>query len=590
MTMRFLIVTACRNCHDISRCIESVCNQTHEQWQMIVIDDASTDDTTERAEAAAGMDRRIRVIRNGERRFALANILDAIWKHGHEEDVIVTLDGDDRLSDRTALREIAAEYDRTGADALWTRYQTTDGAEGISREMHGDPISCGWTMSHLRTFRKPLIHGIRPDYWTDPETGQPWACAYDQALYRPILKLARKPVFFPRVCCIYKEGEAKNHDNQLATAKRVNVALQREFDGKAQRNVCFIVNGRCQDSDPRFHQGETRPPLGVLGMAAVLQARGHTVNLIDRYAKPLAWDAAAVEAADVIGLSCTTPNHADAVGVLSSLSRNNSGKLLLAGGPDAILHPDRYENLAHLIAPGEADWEIINMVERGTVDPMPVRLKNLDALPLPAYGLALRHGNNYTRDWHYNGTQDIINMNTSRSCPHGCTFCDVRKIFGRAWHSRSPERVVMDMDYLLRKYQAGGIYFREDNFCCSRERLLSICYLIRDHGLVSEWACEIRADMGRDPEVAEAMAMAGCVGWYIGAESGSDRMLELYRKGITREDTIQACANARAHGIQPILSIIEKHPAEKEVDRMATESMIEQCKPRRTYRCDYRED
>jgi radical SAM superfamily enzyme YgiQ (UPF0313 family) len=122
-------------------------------------------------------------------------------------------------------------------------------------------------------------------------------------------------------------------------------------------------------------------------------------------------------------------------------------------GPHAILYPDQFAGRVDLLAGGEADWESIDMVERGQVSGERIRLDNLDALPLPAYDLAIdQEGHPYITGWHYDNTAPVVNVNTSRSCPFDCSFCDVPKIWGRKWHGRSAERVVEDVIYLRDRY------------------------------------------------------------------------------------------------------------------------------------------
>ena len=588
--MNFFIVTACRNSRNIERCIKSVLSQSKQFWRMVIVDDCSTDDTYDRATKAAKEDPRITIIKNSKRKYALQNIVESVWQYAGQDDVVVTLDGDDWLSDDQALAEIEAEYHRTQADAIWTKYQNEDGTPGISRKMTGDPISCGWTMSHLRTFKKYLIHGIRPEVFTD-ENGKWWRCAYDQAMYRPILKVAKKAHHFERVCMIYSPGQGDNKQTkQIETAEKIGKRLKHEFRNYSTKNVLFIVNGKSEGCDPRFHQGERRHPLGVLTLAATLEARGHNVALLDRFASPGTWPKPIIQWATHIGVSCTTPNFADALTVLKMLQRYRKKKVIMAGGPHVVLHPESVKEWCDLVSVSEADHEIIDMVENGTASPDKGRICNLDSVPLPSYRLAMDSPWQYTSGWDYDNTQKIVPMNTSRSCPHDCSFCDVKNIWGKTWIARSAERVIEDVRYVLRTTGAGGIYFREDNFCCSKKRITAICEGLIREGIKTKWACEMRADTGTDAKLMHLMADAGCVGIYIGAESGSDRMLKIYRKGITRQQIVDTCANAHVSGINVLMSIIEKHHEETPEDKYLTKTMIDLCKPKRVNVCEYRED
>ncbi|MCK9243889.1 MAG: glycosyltransferase [Candidatus Marinimicrobia bacterium] len=585
--MKFCIITPCRNASEyIKNCIQSVLSQTHTDWRMFIIDDMSDDNTCEVAKAAANTDQRVNVIQNNKRKYALKNIIETVRQHAAYDEIIVTLDGDDYLSDPDALLTIADEYAH-GADVVWTQHVNQNGETGNSGPLKNDPITASWRMSHLRTFRRGLIDGISERAWLDDD-GEYWKCAYDQVLYRGVLKLARKPKFLDRVCMVYNQASntTNNPRIQIATAKRIQTRLLHEFDYE-KRRVLLIVNGPHKDSDKRFHQGERRHPLGVLTLAAALRARQHEVRLIDRFAEPGKWDAMAVKWADTIGVYCSSPNWPDAVSVFEKL--RGSGKYIIAGGPHATLHPYDVLEYADAVCCGEGDFEIIRMVESHKKGVSKIeRLRKLDETPLPAYALAQESGAKYDMGWPFDNTMPVYPISTSRSCPHACAFCDTRDIWGRLWTAKSPDRVVQDVRYLVESYGAKGIYFREDNFACSKARVYAICDGLEQIGNPVKWACEIRADTADDTALVERMAACGCVGFYIGAESGSDRMLKIFNKGVTSKQLFKACENANRFGIGLMLSVITDHPDETEADKDATELLISLAKPRRVNRCPFR--
>jgi len=550
---------------------------------MVIIDDCSDDGTYERIIEAVNDDKRITVVKNEERKYALRNIVESIWRYSGHDDCICLLDGDDSFIDSQVLNDIEKEYHKTGADALWTQHINSDGTDGNSGLLEGNALTCSWRMSHLRTFKKPLIHGIKLDTFKD-ETGEWWKCAYDQAIYRPIVYLAKKPVFYDRVCVKYNLGQGDNVQAiQIITARKIQNKLREDFKNNEPKNVLLVVNGKSEGCDTRFHQGEKRFPLGVLTLSAALKARNHNVRLIDRFASPGKWNNDDVEWSTHIGFHCTTPNFPDARKMIDECK--GRGKVLMAGGPHAILHPEDLQDV-DFICKGEADFEIIDIVEDGKASETQTRIDNLDSTPFPDYELGLDNYFDYTWDWFYDKSERVFPMNTSRSCPHSCSFCDVKAIWGKRWTAKSAERVVEDVRYLYQHCGAKAIYFREDNFCCSRDRLEDICYGLID--LPIKWACEMRADSAQDFELLQLMQESGCVGIYVGAESGSNKMLEVYNKGITRDQIIKACDNATKSGINVLMSIIEKHPLETETDIALTEEMINICKPERVCRCDYR--
>lgn len=588
--IEFCLISTVRNgAPYVAGCVRSVLGQDYPHWTQIVVDDASTDGTGQAAREAAGDDPRVLVVSNAVRRYAVHSAIAAVHRYAPHPSVVCLLDGDDALSDPGALSAVAAEYERTGCDALWTAHANSDGTPGISRAMSGHPSDCAWTMSHLKTFRKPLIWGAPHDAIFADDG--PWQrCGYDQAFYRPILCVARKPVFFSRVCYDYRvKGSTHRSDGEALSADQVEAQrgviarlrnAARRF--REKRRVALIVPG-CAGADARFHIREIRHPIGALTLAARIRAGGHEVRLIDRWRKP--GDFEGVNWADSVGVYASLPFWPDACAVFEKLKplrqRRNGGKYLMAGGPAIMARPGLAQAWADLVCAGEADNTILDYLayRQAGID-KPKRVRDLDSVPFPAYDLA-REG--YLRGWPYGKTEPVLAVSSSRGCPYDCSFCTTRDLLGRRWAGQSPERMALDAMEAKRLGYA-GLYFREDNFACKRSRVERFCELVAPLGL--KWACEIRADRACDPGIAERMAVAGCVGWYVGAESGSDRMLEIFRKRICRDQIDMAVTNAKRNKISIALSFIAGHPEETGEDRFQTHALVRQAD--HAWTCEFR--
>jgi radical SAM superfamily enzyme YgiQ (UPF0313 family) len=207
------------------------------------------------------------------------------------------------------------------------------------------------------------------------------------------------------------------------------------------------------------------------------------------------------------------------------------------------------------------------------------RITDLDSLPRVDYGLFFDSPRSYDLTIPYTDRRPIFNMTTSRSCSFACSFCMVRDIWGRLWTAHSAERVVDDIGFLVSAYKIGGIYFREDLFTANRQRLLDICRLILSNNLDIHWACETRVDLVSDEETLELMARSGCRGLYIGAESGSQRMLDMYNKEISVDQIQNTCRWARKHGIKVAMSLIVADPRETWEDRLDTWKLCKSARP-----------
>lgn len=177
----------------------------------------------------------------------------------------------------------------------------------------------------------------------------------------------------------------------------------------------------------------------------------------------------------------------------------------------------------------------IGFSKRGSVVINPPRLpiENLDLLPFPARHLLpmdVHIGFNFL----YYG-KPATTMIASRGCPFNCSFCQptLRKIFGRKSRRRSPENVVDEIEYLIKKYDIKLIIFHDDTFTLNRKWVMDVCDEIIKRNLKIKWICNSRADT-LDERLLKKLKEAGCVELRIGVESGNQWILDnILKKGIT---------------------------------------------------------
>jgi radical SAM superfamily enzyme YgiQ (UPF0313 family) len=335
-----------------------------------------------------------------------------------------------------------------------------------------------------------------------------------------------------------------------------------------------LVNGY------RFNFAEKRFPLGVGYLISVIRNAGHEVDFIDRYLLgPVDFDESKY---DFIGMYSCTPCFEDTKSVMDKVT-----KPFIVGGPHVSVFPDTVKN-ADWIVLGEGERAILDIldgkVEKGYVK-YP-RIDNLDDLPFPAYDVFVK--SNYVMTSPFFEGNRVFNMITSRGCPFSCTFCNTKEVWGRKYTYHSSERVVSDIKRLIKDHNVDGIYFREDNFTLRKDRLKSICETIIESGLKFNWACETRVDTLNE-ELVSLMAKSGCKGFYMGLESGSPRMLEFYKKGITPEQGLNVSSWCLKYGIKMAGSFITNHPIETQEDVKLTEDFIKNMNLNMIWRNKFRE-
>lgn len=304
-----------------------------------------------------------------------------------------------------------------------------------------------------------------------------------------------------------------------------------------------------------------------------------------------------------IGVSILSDGMRNARNLLRALRRDFPQAKLIAGGPhatffpeDFYLDPDRQLGpLVDYVVQNEGELAILAIVQgllastddlkangpQFGIEPRkcnysgPYRIIDggqygspsegvgahvLDTLPPPAYFLFEDDDGRlpYEPDKRYGLQAPAANINSSRGCPHKCTFCTIPTLVP-SYRTLSPIRIVELIRFLSGHYGVESIFFREDNFMYeggsiegSRwDDVEEICRELRLAAPGMRWAIEARADnllqsASNDRPRLEILAAAGLTGIYVGVESGSETMLKRFVKGTTLDvmsSAIKACSD-----------------------------------------------
>jgi glycosyltransferase involved in cell wall biosynthesis/radical SAM superfamily enzyme YgiQ (UPF0313 family)/MoaA/NifB/PqqE/SkfB family radical SAM enzyme/spore maturation protein CgeB len=375
-----------------------------------------------------------------------------------------------------------------------------------------------------------------------------------------------------------------DHDKMM---NKATDSISHRNDENQPRRVLLTTSAAPAQSP--FATREKRPPIGVGFLVSALRNAGHQVFFIDNYLQPsdfLETDYLHKNAIDHVGIYANTICFRDALRMMHKLQQLRqegkwSGKIIV-GGPHTSVAAQTIPDFVDCIVQGEGEQAVVDIVDGKVTDRIVKypRITDLDSLPMPAWDYFV--GLPY--DWGMKFIEDapVFTMNTSRGCPFRCAFCSVGSIWGKKYTCFSAERIVSDIEYLIEKYGAKGIYFREDNFTLNQARITKFCNLLIKKGIDISWVCESRvSNLSRD--LVQLMSRAGAKGFYFGVESGSQRMLDFLQKDITVGQIQDAFKWCHEFNIKAIASMVLGVPGETESDLCETSNLLKQIKPTSTW-------
>jgi anaerobic magnesium-protoporphyrin IX monomethyl ester cyclase len=207
--------------------------------------------------------------------------------------------------------------------------------------------------------------------------------------------------------------------------------------------------------------------------------------------------------------------------------------------------------------------------------PRPVR-KELDRLSFPAWHLI--DAAKYKRAWTERHGYFSMNMVTTRGCPYHCNWC-AKPIYGQVYNSRSPENVVEEIQLLIRTFDPDHFWFADDIFGLRPGWVERFAEIMKQKKIEIKYKIQSRADLLLEKNTVEALARSGCTEVWIGAESGSQKVLDAMEKGIQTSQIYAARALLKKFGIRAAFFLQFGYPGENDRDIAATIRMVRDLMP-----------
>jgi len=274
------------------------------------------------------------------------------------------------------------------------------------------------------------------------------------------------------------------------------------------------------------------------------------------------------------------------------------GCKVIVSSSDSTDHFTEYlDEGADFVIIGEAEHTLLELIEQiksrtgdysaikglayrksGEVIKTPGRpvLKDLDSLPLPAWDLV--DIDQYRQMWLKHAGYFSLNMSTTRGCPFKCNWC-AKPIYGNRYNSRSPQNVVSEIKLLKDNFHIDHIWFCDDIFGLKPGWAIEFAELLGKENIKIRFKIQSRVDLLVHEDTLKALAASGCENAWIGAESGSQKILDAMDKGITIEQIRTATLLMKDNGIRPSFFIQFGYPGELKEDIRQTIDMINELLP-----------
>jgi anaerobic magnesium-protoporphyrin IX monomethyl ester cyclase len=278
--------------------------------------------------------------------------------------------------------------------------------------------------------------------------------------------------------------------------------------------------------------------------------------------------------------------------------------LIVLGGPDVTHNiPDYLATGVDLIVIGEGEQTMLEiavtaveiapfrqlhatfesisglayLLPDGSVYKTPARekIRDIDVLPFPN-----RHKidlSQYLHAWKKAHGHNALSISTQRGCPYTCRWCSTA-VYGQSYRRRSAKNVVDEIVFLQKNYAFDLIWFVDDVFTVSHKWIKEFQDELQNRQVNVQFECITRADRLNE-EVLQILRACGCFRVWIGAESGSQRIIDAMDRRVDVEQVRRMIKSARKEGIQAGTFIMLGYPGETEADIRETVEHLKDSNP-----------
>jgi anaerobic magnesium-protoporphyrin IX monomethyl ester cyclase len=344
------------------------------------------------------------------------------------------------------------------------------------------------------------------------------------------------------------------------------------------------------------------PPLGILSIAAYLEANGVKTDVYDTtFSTKSDFQKYILDSKPpLIGIYVNLMTKINVLELIQFIRDNQLKSKIILGGPEVTHSAEKFlRRGVDYIVIGEGEQTMLALCAL-SVDPNSTeidianisgiaflkdgkffqtdereKLKNLDDLTIPARNKI--DLTKYLTAWKERHGKNAISISTMRGCPYTCKWCS-RAVYGLSYRRRSPEKVVEEMIAIKTAYHPDTLWFVDDVFTISHKWLSSFRDELKKRNVIIPYECITRADRMNE-EVIQLLKDTGCFRVWIGAESGSQKVIDLMDRRVDVNQVRDMIKLTKKHGIEAGTFIMLGYPGETEADIEETIHHLKESNP-----------
>lgn len=214
----------------------------------------------------------------------------------------------------------------------------------------------------------------------------------------------------------------------------------------------------------------------------------------------------------------------------------------------------KYENVAGLYYLSD-DGKVVRNEPRQL-------MKEVDQLPPPNRKRIDLEA--YLSTWKKHHEKSTLNISTQRGCPYSCRWCS-KAVYGQSYRRRSPKLVVDEIEELIANYAPDALWFVDDVFTVNQKWIDAFVIEMQNRNVSIPFECITRAEH-LDEDILKKLKSVGCFRIWIGAESGSQKILDLMDRKVEISQVKKMINLCRKYDIETGTFIMIGYPTETEKD------------------------